>query len=151
MNSRIPEQCATCPWLQLEQKYLDEHELEQDSIIRRATSDEIDEVAEFIATKLRQAPQEFVEAYGTTSPDAETVAKAMRAMGSEALGIVSRHMEKIGHDMEMMSNWCKGPVEMSTTRDGIVYSSRVCASLVLLDEDTRGVEPVTVRREELLD
>lgn len=150
MSSRIPEHCATCPWLKVEQQHLEKHELEQDDIIRRATSDQLDEVAELISAKLQEAPQELIDTYGAP-PNAKAVAKIMRTIGSEALGNVSRHIEKIDHDMEMMSTWCKGPVEMSATRDGVVYSSRVCASLFLLDEDANDIEPATVRRYETLD
>lgn len=150
MSFSVPERCASCPWLKLEHEQLEKHGHEQDNIIRKATSDKLDEVAELVAARLQQAPQDLIETHGTP-PDAESIAKMMRAIGSEALGNVSRQMEKIEHDIEMMSTWCKGPVELSTTRDGVVYSIGVCASLFLLEEDTGGYEFTTVRRYEVID
>lgn len=150
MTSRIPEHCATCPWLQLDQKRLKEHELTQDEIIRKTTSDELEEVAELISAKLQEAPQELIDAFGEL-PDAKALAGMMRTMGGKALEGVSHHIETIQHDMEMMTSWCRGPIEMSATREGIVYSIGVCASQVLLDEDLNGSEPVRVRRYEIID
>lgn len=149
MSSRINDRCATCPWLETDQKRLKEQELRQDAIIRRATSDDLDEMAEAISAQLRESPPAgLFDAVGDI-PNAKMIAGVMRTMGSRALSEVSQHIEKIEHDMEAMSGWCKGPVEMSTRRDGIVYSASVCASQFLLDEDLGVPEPATVRRYEL--
>lgn len=154
MTPRIPEHCATCPWLKSDQKSLDELALKQDTIIRRTTSDELEdiarEVADFLSDQFQDTPEELIEIFGQ-APSAEQVAVIMRAIGGHALGRVTRQLEKTEHDIQAMSSWCKGAVELSTTRNGFEYSTTVCASQVLIDEDLDSPEQVVVRRSEIMD
>lgn len=151
MSSPIPERCATCPWLKSDQNKIDELGIEQDEIIREATSDDLEdvanEIAELLAARPETVPQEFIDAFGQV-PDAKQIAAVMRAVGSHVLNSASRNIKKGQRDMVTMSDWCKGPIEHTTTRDGIVYSIGVCASLFLLEEDTGDYELAYVRRQD---
>lgn len=143
----VPDRCLTCPRIEAQLERIKLHEEDQDGIIKTATSDGLAEVASAISAQLENVPEFIIDELGPP-PNSEQITTLLRGIGSKALRHSQENVQMLENDITTLTNWCKGALEITVSRDGIDYDITACASVALLEDDGEGLEPARIKRKD---